>query len=821
MTQFRSRVMPGLLVTITLLLWCAVDGFAADEIQSSQQKAGDAVTPQQAMFFESKIRPLLIRSCFGCHGDRQQRSGLRLDSRADLLKGGAHGAALVPGEPDQSLLLRAVAYDGKVKMPPTGKLRPEEIAALMEWVRMGAPWPATQPTAAGARPAQAPEYVISPAQRGFWSFRPVKKPGPPPVKNAAWCLSPIDRFILSKLEAKGLKPAPPADRRTLIRRVSFDLIGLPPTPEEVQAFLNDKSANAYETLVDRLLSSPHYGERWGRHWLDLVRYADSNGLDENVAFARAYLYRDYVIDALNRDKPYDLFLKEQLAGDQMPADDENLRNERLTATGFLTLGPKVLAEPDKEKMVMDIVDEQIEVTSKTFLGLTVACARCHNHKFDPIPTKDYYALAGIFKSTKSMSSLATVAMWQERPLLTKELQAQQEAYAPKLKAARAALKEATDRAGKMPAGSARAEVDRATAALKAVQEKAPPIPMAMAVEDGRVENCKVHIRGDTQNLGDEVPRHFVTVVADGDRVTLDEKRSGRLELAEWLTRPDHPLTARVEVNRIWQGHFGAGLVRTSDNFGLLGEPPTHPELLDWLAATFREQGWSIKKMHRTILLSNTYKMACLSDPQTTARAMKADPENRLHWKTSRRRLEAEPFRDAILAISGKLDPKMGGSLLKTPNHGYVTNDQSGNAAQYDSPRRSIYLPIIRNALFDMFQAFDMGDPSMVNARRATTTVAPQALFVMNSPFILDQSKAFAAGLLSRAEASDTDRIRLAYRKVFSRPPSDIEIAHAKRYLADYAALLNRTEPDPAKRLEKAWTSLCQLLFASNEFIYID
>ena len=1047
------NVYGGLFGGLALFALAAPEGRAADPVKIDDAPKPPAVSAEQSAFFESKVRPLLVAKCFSCHGDRDKRGGLRLDSREAILKGGAKGPILVVGDPAASRLIAAVGYEGALKMPPVGKLRADEIAALTAWVKMGAPWPATAAGNSGSAKGQALDMKITDAQKSFWSFRPVAKPPLPPVKNAAWCVSPIDRFVLSKLESKGLKPAPAADRRSLIRRVSFDLVGLPPTPEEVETFVNDQSPNAWEKLIDRLLASPHYGERWGRHWLDLVRYADSNGLDENVAFANAYRYRDYVVKAFNQDKPYNDFLCEQLAGDLMPGGSDDLRNDRLTATGFLSLGPKLLAEPDKPKMVMDIVDEQIEVTSKAFLGLTVTCARCHNHKFDPIPTKDYYALAGIFKSTKTMASLNTVAMWQERPLQSKRSEAETAQFEAQIKLAEDSVKTAkekanaalladvrgsaakylqaawelaqlgdsgsvaeiparpgdgprielqavkfsrgdtgrdtenfgkglgiilnvggsnqvewdvdvpaaglyqlevryasaeerpvrlflngkqirTDAAAKntgsffpdgqrwevvgrysMPAGKsvlrlegigvlphisrflfvpvaarpgagpamsaeqiaakhgvhlamlrhsvrfasdvpqnpsslkpderaaavrrfadrvtlpndpkplytdapkrAVAKAEKTLADLRVTESKPPTV---MAVEDTKAENCRVHIRGDTQTLGDEVPRHFLTVLGGDKIVVADENRSGRLELAQWLARPDHPLTSRVEVNRIWQGHFGTGIVQTPDNWGFLGLRPANPELLDWLAATFVEQGWSIKKMHRLILTSNTYKMATIADPKTEEIASKSDPDNTLLWKMPHRRLEAEPFRDALLFVAGRLDLSVGGSLLMTKNHDYVTNDQSGNAANYNAPRRSLYLPIIRNALFDMFQAFDYGDPSMVNAKRSTTTVAPQALFVMNSPFVIEQARYFAESLGVSGQRTDAERIKLAYLRAFDRPPSSAETQKAQAYIAAYSARVPATETDSAKRSAIAWTSFCQLLLASNEFIYVN
>ena len=1013
-------------------------------------------TAEQVTFFESKIRPLLATKCYSCHGVQQQSADLRVDSREAMLKGNAHGPVLIPGDPAKSSLISVVHYDGKIKMPPSGKLSSLEIAALTSWVKMGAPWPSDKLSPSATPPK---EYKVSDAQKNFWSFKPVKKSSLPKVSNMVWCQNPIDRFVLAKLEEKGLKPAPSADRRSLIRRATFDVVGLPPSPEEIDAFVNDKSSNAWEKVVDRLLASPHYGETWGRHWLDLVRYADSNGLDENVAFANAFRYRDYVIDSFNADKPYPEFIKEQLAGDLMLTGDDEKDNARLTATGFLELGPKLLAEPDKQKMVMDIVDEQIEVTSKAFLGLTVACARCHNHKFDPIPTKDYYALAGIFRSTRSMETLNTVGMWKERRLKNGKHTTQQIAEEEKTKAVFKLWGDQREQAtaqliskfqadagkylqaswellqqpgvlpiaeriasskeggaqvleaekftkssgiaidtknygkgigvlynvsgndmiewtvdiptagnyeldfryasgesrpcrlslnGKMvredavnkvtggffaeqqkwdilgvfpfiagkniiklenpnviphfdklaiaPAHSGidgspvrsleqiakqfgveplmlqhiaklasvvktdpsklspenlKAETDKFAKAItipakayalypvgirdeivkydKALDEKksnAMQAAVVMAVEEGEIADCKVHIRGDAQTLGDEVPRHFLTILG-GDKISIDKKRSGRLELAEWIARPEHPLTSRVAVNRIWQGHFGQGLVKTPDNYGLLGAFPTHPELFDWLAASFVEKSgsqyacnWSFKKLNKLILMSNTFKQSTTPDAKSEAIGMKADTDNSLLWKYPRRRLEAEPFRDSLLAMSGKLDLSMGGSVMTTKNHDYVTNDQSGNSGQYDSPRRAIYLPLIRNAMFDMFLAFDVGDPSMVNAKRATTTVAPQALFVMNSPFVSDQATGFANSLLAKKELTDAQRYNLACLRAFGRTASSAESTRAVNYLNAYAARLTM-EPDLAKRHTKSWSSLCHILLASNEFIYLN
>lgn len=1123
--------MPGNFRTglIALLSGGALLSLSLVGVRAGQQKAASpAPTPQQIQFFESKVRPVLVNNCFMCHGNGKHTADISLDSLANVLKGNAHGPSVVPGDPDKSSLVQVIGYAGKIKMPPSGKLRPEEVAALMAWVKMGAPWPdAAGKEAKGAEgggaPAPRPSKVVSEADKQRWPFKSFQKPGLPVVKDKQWAKNPVDLFVLAQMEAKGLKPAAPATRRDLIRRAYFDLIGLPPTPKQVDAFLADKSsdAKAFAKVVDELLASPHYGERWGRHWLDVVRYADSNGLDENTAFGNAWRYRDYVVNAFNKDKPYDQFIKEQLAGDLLPSATDEERNEHLTATGFLSLGPKVLAEPDKAKMMMDIVDEQIEVTSKTFLGLTVACARCHDHKFDPIPTKDYYALAGIFKSTRTMENLNTVARCYERPLVSKEDRSRLEEDSKKAAELEGAVKRETGLAnqaviteqqshlakyllagyemsqqkgggeslaelpahpgdvrifvdavkynrgnanrdtdnygkgigvihtterptfaeydidvpkagnyqielryaaqdsrpihlaingktvkedaaskvtgswfpegqrwdvqgvfslhtgkntvrlenggdiphinrllvasigaeekgngkpvrtaeqiaadsglnpglvrlwsahmrggqsdpvlgpflrfakipaaqfaqqaptvsaqlaasGALPAivtafqgfnGSSLAQVaavyeelfKRAMASNRSADKTADLValrtsltgkngllaapnkpetyyaaetakkiadlnkmvaetkntmratPVVLAVEEAsKIENCRVHLRGDTQNLGDEVPRHFLTVVADGEKVSIDKGTSGRLDLAKWLTQPTHPLTGRVEINRIWQEHFGVGFTRTPDNFGLLGEKPSHPELLDWLSSTFVEKGWSIKQIHRLIMLSSTYQQSTTADPKTAT----VDPDNRLLSHFNRRRLEAEPFRDSLLYVSGKLEESFGGTLLGTPNFGYVTNDQSGNGANYNAPRRSIYLPIIRNALFDMFQAFDMGDPSIVNAHRSTTTVATQALYMMNSPFVMEQARAFADEL-EKTGKSDAARLNEAYLRAYSRPASPAEVAKATAFLSTYEAKLEKSVPDVNKRKLIAWQSLCQVILAANEFIYVN
>ena len=594
-------------------------------------------------FFEQHIRPLLAEHCYKCHGPDTQERQLRLDRFDDLRQGGTSGPVIVPGKPNASLLITAVQYvDDDLQMPPDGKLNEEQIAALVRWIELGAPHPEVDTSSLPTTDDKARRRDLNVAEH--WAFRTPVKPKLPHVEKIDWVKSPIDLFVLAKLEQAGITPAPQADRITRIRRVTFDLTGLPPTPDEVRAYVSDDSASADAELIDWLLASPRYGERWGRHWLDVARYADSNGLDENVAYGNAWRYRDYVIDSINRDKPYDAFVREQLAGDLLSANDVAVRNEQLIATGFLALGPKVLAEVDETKMEMDIVDEQIDVVGRSLMGLTLGCARCHDHKFDPIRTTDYYALAGIFKSTHTMESFTKIARWHENPLYSRAFEQAKQEHTRRLDAAKQALDailteagdgrshaQATDANPSEEADESlpepvRERVQLLRAEIATLEKESAPQPAAMGVRDGTPEDVAVHVRGSHLTLGERVSRAVLQMLPlEQVPAAVPAEHSGRLELADWLTRRDHPLLARVIVNRIWRWHFGHGLVETTENFGLLGARPDDPELLDWLAVEFIESGWSIKHLHRLILLSATYQMS--SNVSETAR--EADPENRL------------------------------------------------------------------------------------------------------------------------------------------------------------------------------------------------
>lgn len=774
--------------------------------------------------FARDIQPVLIEKCLSCHGPDLQESGLRVDLRKTLLKGGdSEIPAIIPKQSGKSLLMeRVTAQEPENLMPPEGKpLTEAEITLFKRWIDAGAVMPEKF-------------EKVKRTTSDHWSFQPITR-REVPQQLEDWVQNPIDAFVLEKLNQAQLTPASRADRRTLIRRVTFDLTGLPPTPEEIERFLGDSSPGAYERLVDRLLASPAYGERWGRHWLDVVRYADSNGLDENVAHGNAWRYRDYVVSSLNADKPYSQFVKEQLAGDLLPSKDPAERNERLVATGFLSLGPKVLAEVDETKMEMDIVDEQIDTFGKAFLGLTLGCARCHDHKFDPVTAEDYYALAGIFKSTKTMDSFTKIAKWHEHEIPSDAQRKQKQDYEKRIvtktneiaefvKTANAALLATKEDNAKLPAkpeehypDETKAQLKELRAELAELNKEVPVLPTAMGVLEGDVANVPVHQRGSHLTLGKIVPRRYPEVLTLPDQPQIPTDSSGRLQLADWLTDADHPLTARVIVNRVWRWHFGRGLVDSTDNFGELGSDPSHPELLDWLAGQLIDSGWTLKTLHRMIVTSNTY---CQSSElahreEVAKKAGIIDPQNRLLWKANVRRLEAEAIRDSLLSVSGNLDRQMGGSLLNTENRKHIFDHTSKDNTNYNFPRRSVYLPIVRNHLYDLFQLFDYTDASMVNGDRTTSTVAPQALFLMNAEFVQQSADALASRLLESNE-SDGERIQNLYQLAVGRRPTETELGRMQSFLTRFREGMNDQEITEVK----IWSTLCQVMLVSNEFVTI-
>jgi mono/diheme cytochrome c family protein len=728
-------------------------------------------------FFENKVRPILIANCQSCHGPKKQQGGLRLDGQPAVLKGGDTGPALVAGKPDESLLIKAIRQDGDLKMPPKGKLPADKIETLTTWVRMGAPWPADAP-------AGTAKLTVADARARHWSFRPVTNPPVPAITNANPSGTPVDAFILAKLRDKGLSPARLADKRTLIRRVTLDLTGLPPTPEAVEAFVKDPSPDAYARLVDHLLASPAYGERWGRLWLDVARYSDTKGyvFTEERRYPNSYTYRDYVIHAFNGDKPYDQFLLEQLAADRLPLGEDK---SALAALGFLTLGRRFLNNQQ------DIIDDRIDVTMRGLQALTVACARCHDHKFDPIPTADYYSLYGVFASSHEPADLPLLGKASSSP--------ESEAFEGELKKRAQVVEEFKEKhKDELKSGNVKTRQDLTKLNNKVAEWKVngPGAPPRAMVLNDLPNPVQPHIlkRGNPGNPGAAVPRQFVEVLAGPERKPFKDG-SGRLELARSIVSRDNPLTARVMVNRVWMHHFGKGLVATPGDFGTRGEQPSHPELLDWLATSFMEHGWSVKHLQRQIVLSNTYQQ--VSDDDANARAI--DPENRLLWKMNRRRLDFEQLRDSLLFVAARLDRKEGGKAVEIVEPPF-------------SNRRTIYGFIDRQNLPGLFRTFDFASPDVSTPQRYTTTVPPQALFLMNSPFVIEQARHFARRLDVAWLSNDVQRIDRMHRLAFGRAAEPDEIELGLRFLAE--------AKDPKAKLN-ARDQYAQVLLMANEFAFVD
>ncbi len=926
----------------------------------------------EAEFFENRIRPLLVEHCTECHGADKQKGGLRLDHRGGWQRGGDSGPSLVPGDPDISLLWKAVSYhDRDLKMPPKQRLSDRDLADLRTWITEGAHDPREDVPGASAI-AGSPK-----ADASFWSFQPPVPQPPPAVRQTDWPARPVDRFILAKLEENGLKPAPDADPRALVRRLSFDLTGLPPSQEEVEGLAGGKLR--YEALVDSLLASPAFAERWTSHFMDLTRFAESSGGGRSLPFKDAWRFRDYLLESLRDNAPVDRMIREMVAGDLLPFRDSAERRRQLTATGFLALGPTNYEEQDKQMLRMDIVDEQLDTIGKSFLGMTIGCARCHDHKFDPISTHDYYALAGILRSTQTLKNYTdNVAHWIDTPLpydgeLEAQLQAKEKQLA-ELKAEQAKLKDelrdlggaslrqqtriatadlpglviddaqaqkvgewkasvlikpfigegyvhdktgsdaertisftpkipapgryevrvafigGPDRAGRVQAdilhadgeetvffsettaemeglqfaslGTWRFEANgqgfvqitnagadgvvtidavqflpegvaaspalasgksgdaekRVKARLTEVQKRitemqktGPSRAEVMSVsEDTQPEDARVHIRGSIRNLGAPVPRGFIQAALKGPAPAIPADQSGRLQLAEWLTARDQPLTARVFVNRVWQWLFGTGLVRSSDNFGVTGEAPSHPQLLDDLAVRFMEEGWNLKRLVKELVMSRTYRMS------SEGPAVESDPDNRLFAHMNRKRLDAECLRDAMLAAAGVLETPWGGPNVADAK-AVDSNDTGVQNLEYNHPfndhRRSVYTAAFRNVRHPLFEVFDFADINQPVAQRTTSTIAPQALYLMNHPQVIEMARA-AAGRLPLDGPRDT-ALREAWRLALSRDPEAPELTLARDYLEGAVS-----GNDGREQVRDAWAQLIQTLWATPEFRFL-
>lgn len=952
--------LPHLLIAASTTLL----GASASNVLGAEAEAKE-VRDMELQFFENKIRPVLVEHCYQCHSESAEkvRGGLLLDSASSSREGGDSGPAVVPGKPGESLLLDAIRHE-TFEMPPSGKLADTVVADFETWIAQGAVDPRTAATSRQVQPT-----IDIEAGKEFWCFRPLSF-SPPKLQNRDWCESTIDRHLMARMEDAGLEPVADADRVTLVRRAYYALIGLPPTPDEVRHFADDESPTpiAFANMVDELLESKHFGERWGRHWLDVVRFAESSGGGRTLLFPDAWRYRDYVIDAFNDDMPYDEFLREQIAGDLLETDDWRLRRRRLTATSFLVLGPTNYELQDKDILEMDIVDEQIDTIGKAFLGMTIGCARCHDHKFDPIPTEDYYALAGILKSTKSVIH-SNVSTWntmalpvepeQETALakheaeladMNRELKSIKDEleslegdkdspvsltsiagivvddavaekrgdwkgstfnkryvgegyihsgdqsddlsviYRPSLPKpgryeARISYTAGSNRSTRVPIqiwhadgettvyvnqqkkpsidglfeslgvflfspGATKLTISNADAAsgvviadavqlieetqldevseadeeaatqdarrselvqtvkeleakIKSANESGPKRPIAMAaVDEEETKDIHLAIRGMAHNKGPIVPRGVLQVASREEFPRISQQTSGRRELAEWIVSPENPLTARMIVNRVWYWLFGEGLVRTVDNFGSMGEAPSHPDLLDHLAEEFIRDGWSIKRLIRRIMLSHVYRLD--SSPQH--RNAEIDPANRLLWRMNRLRLDAESIRDSLLYVSGNLDLHSGGPNIKPGTK--IEYDY-----EFDSPRRSVYLPVFRNTLPPIFGTFDFADPNIQSGKRTTSTIATQALLLMNHPFVIEQSRDAAKTLLAKIEQVDrpsfaSEHVEYCYLQVLGREPTPTELDLSAQFVGDGSDT-------------QQWSLLYQTLFQSIQFRYVE
>jgi hypothetical protein len=740
-------------------------------------------------FFESKIRPVLVEHCYKCHSEEARKNkklkgNLLLDTKAGMLKGQTH----VPGKPGDSLLMKVLRHEGEITMPPGAKLPPNVVSDFETWIKIGAP----DPRDGKQTPTAAPAEIDWNKARQFWAFQaPVKHPLPK-IKDTAWPKRDIDHFILAELEKRNLQPVGPADKRDLLRRATFDLIGLPPTPEEIDAFLKDSSPDAFAKVVDRLLASPHHGERWGRYWLDVARYAEDKALAFVTPRPHAYRYRDWVVQAFNNDMPYDRFLKLQLAGDLLPspsgrgAGGEGNEPDyfiKLAGLGFQGLGQEYHRGSVTAQVIADELDDRIDTLSRGLLGLTVACARCHDHKYDPIPTRDYYSLAAAYNGSNL----------DVRPLADEKTVQHFRTWEKQVKDFEAKLKQPA----KQKPPIAKEDVPKLQAEMDRLRKEAPPpLPMAHVINGGG-QAMNVNIRGNVERKGEAAPPGFIRVLTPST-LTPDPSPGGRgekftrLELASAIATSKNPLTARVIVNRVWQYHFGRGIVGTSSNFGRLGDRPTHPELLDTLAVRFMEAGWSLRWLHREIMLSTAYQLATKSNPKNA----EADPDNQYLWHFAARRLDFEAWRDAWLAVSGRLDATRGGP--------------SNDLDKPDNVRRTIYAKISRLEANKLMVLFDFPDANVTSSRRSVTTVPQQQLFVLNSAFTIDTAKAFARRL-EKAAAKDEDRIGVAFRLAYGREPSRDELS----------ASLDFVHGAGAKDRLTPWEQFAQAILASNEFMWVD
>jgi len=747
-------------------------------------KAGDPGSQ-----FERSIAPILTERCASCHNTDKREGGLDVTSRDSLLKGGESGPAVVPRNLEESLLLEMISGDEPLMPKNSKRLTAEQLAEFRRWIEAGADWPT------GVK-----------VRAELWSLRPITRTEPPSVKDASWVTTPIDAFVLRRLEDKGLNHAPPADRVALIRRATFDLHGLPPTPQEVDDFVADASQEAFAKVIDRLLKSPRYGERWGRHWLDLASYADSHGFELDYARPNAWRYRDYVIQAFNDDTPYDKFLQDQLAGDVLHAEDPNA----VIATGFLSAGPwdysgyvTALQGTAASRMTRSMdLDNMLTTVMTTSVGLTVGCARCHDHKFDPIPQKDYYSLQAVFAGVRRGDRICRGTATAEQTRRMEQIRLDLH----KKRIGVAEIDALTPETRTQETAQNRVKLSEEIAALESEYAKLPEVELTYAVLSESPPEMHVLNRGDTESPGDQVsPAALSAIRGLSGKLTDADASEGtrRVALARWLTDPANPLTSRVMVNRLWHYHFGRGIVGTPGDFGFNGERPSHPELLDWLASEFQKRAWSIKQMHRLIMLSSTYQQSSQQD----AKAAAVDADNRLLWRMNRRRLSAEEVHDSILAVSGKLDLAMGGPAYQPFRYQFRKSpvyDYYDTADRPERWRRSVYSFIVRSAPNPFMDVFDFPVPSACTPARMATTTALQSLSLLNDPFVTQQSEHFAARLTDIHADDSRGQITTAYRLALGREPSAEELVLAEQFVKKHDLF-----------------RFCRALFNANEFLYVD
>jgi hypothetical protein len=776
---------------------------------------------EQTAFFESKIRPLLAMHCYACHSANAKKigGGLLVDSRAGMLQGGDTEPPVVPGDADASLLITAVRHtDPGLTMPPEKKLSATEIADLETWVKLGMPDPRIEDTVTTVKSKYAIDWKQA---REFWSFRPVMSLAAPVVRGTAWPTNDIDRFVLSRLEREGLQTTGDAERATLIRRATYDLIGLPPTPEEIDAFVKDSSPNAFASVVDRLLASPRYGERWGRYWLDVVRYSDTAGDNSDFPIPQMYLYRNWVISAFNRDLPYNQFVREQLAGDLLVSKDAAETRERIIATGYIANARRFGSTVDDYPQHLTIEDT-LDNLGRAFLGLTINCARCHNHKFDPITAEDYYGLYGIFRSTRY--PWPGIELEQKQRDLAPLVSATE--FAAATKAQQEKLEQLKGEVARLEKGLKETKGDDRKQREQLLQEARKtadsfaqlplPVEQAYAVGEGaKIEDAFVQLKGEPAKRGPLVRRRFPTILG-GTELSVENRTSGRLQLADWIVEPRNPLTARVLVNRLWLYHFGKGLVSTPNDFGRQGKAPSHPELLDWLASRFVESGWSIKSMHRTIMLSRTYRLASITSQANQDR----DPGNDLYAYFSSRRLDAEAIRDTLLVLGGNLDLAVGGPHPFPPQTDWKFTQHNPFKAVYETNHRSVYLMTQRIQRHPYLSIFDGPDSAVSTPQRLTSTTPLQALYLLNDPFVHQQSQRFTAWVLAESP-DDSIRMDRAYRRMFCRLPESQERQAGLEFLKQTRDTLKGAGVAAEQVESQTWQAFTRAMFRFNEFVYVD